>query len=60
MFMVKFGRDKALYLDNGCVFLIKSITVSPFKADNRTYICDVNHLSGLEESVKRLKSEAET
>lgn len=60
MFLVKINRDKALYTDNGCVFLIKNIADSPFKPDNRVYICDVKHLNGLEYAVKRLKSEAET
>lgn len=59
MFLVKVNRDKALCTDNGCVFLIKNIVDSHFRPDNRVYICDVKHLNGLEEAVKRLRSEAQ-
>jgi hypothetical protein len=62
MFLVKICLDNlsALSLDNGCVFLVKDYRKPMYKADNRVYICDVKHLNGLEEAVKRLKSEAET
>lgn len=60
MFLVKINIDKALCADNGCVFLIMNIADSPFKADNRVYICDYKDLGGLAKAVDRIKSEAET
>lgn len=62
MLVVKISptAHSALGVDNDCVFLIKDVKEIPYKPDNRVYICDVRHLNGLEEAVKRLKSEAET